>query len=151
MTEFVEKIIVSAAPEKVWQALSDIGNIYLWNPGVVHSEMTTLGNVDIGASRRCDLGSNNYLVEEIVEFEKPHKLTMRITDTNMPFRTADIRFFLEPQDGQSLVKVSPKYDLKYGWFGRILDLLVVQSHYRKGMRSLLLGLKQYVEKKGENS
>ena len=150
MTEFVEEIIVSAAPEKVWKTLSDIGNIYLWNPGVVHSEMMSLGNVDIGACRRCDLGGKNYLVEEIVEFEKLNKLTMRITDTNLPFRTADIRFFVESQHNQSLVKVSPKYDLKYGWLGRVLDLLVVQSHYRKGMRNLLFGLKQYVEETDES-
>ncbi len=37
MGEFEEQVIVSAAPEKVWDALADIGNIHIWNSGVVHS------------------------------------------------------------------------------------------------------------------
>ena len=147
MGEFEEQVMVSAPPEKVWDALADIGNIYLWNPGVVHSEQTTPGEVGVGACRHCNLGGRNYLDEEVVEFERPHKLTIRITDTNLPFQTADIRFSVEPQGDKTIVKVSPKYQLKFGWLGRVLDLVMVRSQYRKGMRGLLGGLKDYVEQR----
>ena len=146
MSEFEEQVTVSAPAEKVWDSLADIGNIYVWNPGVVHSEQTTPGEVGLGACRRCHLGGKNFLKEEVVEFERPYKLTMRITDTNLPFKTADIRFWVEPQGDETLVTVSPTYQLKFGWLGRFLDWVIVRSQYRKGMRDLLRGLKEYVEK-----
>lgn len=146
MSEFKESISITTNPKKVWEALSDIGNIYLWNPGVVHSELTSTGNIDIGASRYCDLGNNNYLDEELVEFQKPTKLTFRIANTNLPFKTADIRFSIEQQgNNNTVVTVSPKYRLKFGWIGLFLDSIMVRQQYRKGMRGLLSGLKDYVE------
>ena len=135
----------SASAEKVWDSLADIGNIYVWNPGVVHSEQTTPGDVGMGACRRCNVGGKNYLIEEVVDFERPYKLTMRITETNLPFKTADIRFWIEPQRNETLVTVSPTYQLKFGPLGRFLDWVMVRSQYRKGMRNLLRGLKEYVE------
>ncbi len=145
MTEFEEFVTISAPPEVVWATLADIGSIYVWNPGVVHSEQTTTGAVNVGARRRCDLGGKNYLNEEVIEFVKPHKLTIRITDTNLPFKTADIRFRLEGQGNETTVTVSPIYDLKFGWLGRLLDSLMVRRQYRKGMRGLLTGLKNHIE------
>lgn len=151
MSEFEKQVVVAASGEKVWDSLVDIGNIYVWNPGVVHSEQTTKGDVGLGACRPCDLGGKNYLNEEVVEFERPYTLTMRITDTNLPFDTADIRFWVKSQGNDTLVTVSPKYQLKFGWFGRVLDAVIVRSQYRKGMRDLLRGLKEYIEQNVESS
>jgi len=38
------------------------------------------------------------------------------------------------------------YQLKFGWLGQVLDRLMVRGRYRAGMRALLRGLKDYVEK-----
>jgi uncharacterized protein YndB with AHSA1/START domain len=136
---------ISSSPEKVWNALADIGKIYKWNPGVVHSEQTTPGDVGVGARRYCNLGGGNYLDEEVVEFDKPHKLTIQIIDTNLPFRMAYVRFRIETSGNQTTVVVSPKYQLKFGLLGLLLDTVIVKSRYRKGMRDLLHGFKKYVE------
>lgn len=145
MSEFEEQIIISASPDKVWDVLADIRNIYLWNPGVVRSKQTTLGEVGVGAWRHCNLGGKNYLDEEVIEFEKPHRLTMRINHTNLPFKAAEIRYTVELQGDKTLVRVSPKYQLKFGLLGGIFDTIMVRSQYRKGMQELLHGLRNYVE------
>ena len=147
MGEFEEQVTIAAPPEKVWDALADIGNIYVWNPGVVHSEQTTPEDVGMGACRRCNVGGKKYLLEEVVEFERPSKLTMRITETNLPFKSADIRFWLEPKGDETQVTVSPIYLLKFGPFGQFLDWVMVRAVYRKGMRDLLHGLKKFIEQK----
>ncbi len=72
-------------------------------------------------------------------------LTMRIVGTNLPFRSADIRFTLEDHGGETQVTVSPVYALKFGILGRVLDSLFVRRQYRRGMVNLLQGLKQNVE------
>jgi len=150
MGEFEEQIIVSASPDKVWDVLADIGNIYLWNPGVVRSRLTTHGEVSVSACRLCNLGGKNYLDEEVIEFEKPHRLTMRVNDTNLPFKAAEIRFTVEPQGEKTVVKVSPKYQLKFGLLESILDTIIVRSQYRKGMQELLRGLRNHVDQSVAN-
>jgi hypothetical protein len=129
----------------VWTVLADIGNIAVWNPGVVQSEQTTPGEVNVGSCRRCELGGKNYLNERIIAFEATKAMTIRVTETNLPFAQADIRFFLAPKEGKTLVTVSPRYQLKYGALGRILDWVMVRRQYRNGMKGLLKGLKQHIE------
>lgn len=145
MSAFIETIQISAAPEVVWSALADIGNISEWNPGVKSSKQTSSGAVAVGATRHCDLGGKNYLNEELVAFEPCRRMTLRITDTNLPFKSADIRFTVMPSGADTLVTVSPIYELKFGVIGRVLDKLMVRAQYSQGMRDLLQGLKTFVE------
>jgi uncharacterized protein YndB with AHSA1/START domain len=145
MSEFTETIHINAPVAEVWAVLADIGTISDWNPGVKASRQTTDGEVTNGSCRSCDLGGKNYLDEEVVSFEPSSKITFRITDTNLPFASADIRFNLMIEGNGTVVEVSPLYKLKFGLFGRILDVLAVSATYRKGMRDLLQGLKSHVE------
>lgn len=145
MTTFTTEITIDAPADAVWRVLADVGEIYQWNPGVLHSHATSEAETGLGATRYCDLGGNNYLKEEVVHFEPQHQLTMRITDTNMPLATADIHFTLHDKSDQTVVAVSPEYAIKYGPLGAILDRLYVRQTYEKGMQNLLQGLKEHVE------
>ena len=149
MTTFAVQTTIDAPVTAVWQALADIGTIYQWNPGVKASHRTSEQAEGVGACRYCDLGGKNYLEERVVAWEPEKQLTMRITGTNLPFKTADIRFTLTPVGDQTAVTVSPLYQLHYGLAGRLLDRLYVQGNYQKGMTSLLAGLKKYVEEYSE--
>ncbi len=145
MTTFSEQIGIRSDKSRVWGALADIGSIHRWNPGVADSRLTSEGEVGLGSERRCELGGKNYLDEKVVEWTHGETLTMRIIKTNLPFKSADIRFTLEQQGSQTLVTVSPAYILKFGFLGRLMDWVFVRWQYRKGMANLLKGLKQYVE------
>jgi len=149
MSSFTTEITINATGDEVWNALADIGNIYQWNPGVIDSHLTTDEAYGIGAGRHCDLGGKNYLDEKVVEWEDGKRLTMRIVGTNLPFRTVDIRFTLRPEDGGTVVSLSPDYELKYGPVGKLMDVVYVRGTYTKGMEALLKGLKDYVEAGGK--
>ena len=130
----------------MWNVLADIGAICRWNPGVIDSRTTTTGEIGLGSGRRCELGGKNYLDEEVVEWKLSEALTVRVVSTNLPFKTADIRFTLhEERENETTVTVSPSYQLKFGLLGDLLDLVFARSRYRKGMVSLLAGLKRHVE------
>jgi len=128
----------------VWEVLADIGNIHVWNPGVVDSKKTNERN-GLGGSRHCDIGGKNYLEEDVVDWQEGEKLTMRIMESNLPFKRADIHFFLESDGNQTIVKVAPDYELKFGLLGRVMDSLMVRRTYQKGMETLLAGLKSHIE------
>lgn len=144
-TSFERQIVISSPMEMVWSVLLDYGNIDKWNPGVEQSSMLTEGGVKVGALRRCDIGQN-YLKEKIVDMKDQQKLSIEVTETDLPFQKAIIHFELNAPDGQTTeVTVRPEYSLKYGWLGEIFDALFVNKQYNKGMRRLLEGLKQYAE------
>ncbi len=146
MASFETEIEIDAPVEEVWRALADIGDIYRWNPGVVKSHATTDKVTGIGAGRHCDLGGKNYLDEEVVEWENQKQLTMRIIGTNMPFKTADIRFVLRADNERStVVSVSPEYTLKFGVLGKIMYILLVRLTDIKCMNNMLKGLKTFIE------
>lgn len=145
MGSFATETTIEASVTAVWQALSAIGEIYQWNPGVRASHTTSEQTEGEGATRFCDLGGKNYLDEAVVLWQPNEKLTMRITGTNLPFATADIRFSLQPVGEQTIVTVSPIYKLKFGVLGQLLDRVYVRNNYQNGMKSLLAGLKQFVE------
>lgn len=146
MGQFTTEITIDAPVEAVWKVLADIGAIDAWNPGVEHSHVTSYQAQGVGACRRCELGGKNFLDEEVVRWEPNQHLTMRITDTNMPFEHADIHFELQPTgEARTQVTLTPEYKLKFGPLGALLDRLYVQRTYQKGMDSLLAGLKEHLE------
>jgi uncharacterized protein YndB with AHSA1/START domain len=147
MGSFATETKIEAPITEVWQALGEIGDIYRWNPGVRAWHTTSEQGDGLGATRYCDLGGKNYLDEEVVLWQPNEKLTMRITGTNLPFATADIRFTLHAENGSTVVTVSPLYKLKYGVMGELLDRVYVRKSYQKGMEALLAGLKAHVEGK----
>ena len=144
LSSFVVSTVIDAPVPSVWQVLADIGNIDRWNPGVKASRLTSEKR-GRGGSRHCDLRNDSYLAEEVVVWQPEKQLTMRITATNLPFAGADIHFKLEPTPAGTRVEVKPEYRIKYGVVGEILNYVLIQKSYCKGMQALLAGLKDYVE------
>jgi carbon monoxide dehydrogenase subunit G len=149
MSSFSKEVFIQAKPEEVWKVLSDIGEIHAWNPSVIDSRLISESGQGVGAARFCDLGDGNYLDESVVIWDPDRALTMRITGTNLPFKSADIRFTLREEGEGTVVTVSPLYELKYGVIGRAFDALYVKGTYEKGMQSLLQGLKENIEARNE--
>lgn len=144
MADFEVSVLIEAPPRRVWDELADIGGIHRWNPGVERSYATS-DTTGLGASRRCDLVGGHRLDETVVAWEPERRLTMRITDTDLPFERGDIHFRLQPEAEATRVFLRPDYALKYGPLGRLLDAVYAAPRYRRGMRALLAGLKRRVE------
>lgn len=146
MSTFTERTTIDAPRQNVWAALADIGTIATWNPGLIGSHRTN--DLDgLGGARRCDISSKHSLNEHVVEFEPGTAITFRITDSTLPFKTADVAFTLadHAQQARTELTVSPTYTLEYGPLGRLLDTVAVRRNYRAGMRELLEGLKRHLE------
>ncbi|MCZ6918155.1 MAG: SRPBCC family protein [Gemmatimonadetes bacterium] len=142
---FSEEIAIDAPIERVWRVLADIGSVHAWNPGVRSSRLTTHHGEGVGAARHCKLAGRRYLEEVVVDWEPLKRLTVRITATNLPFEAADVRFMLRATSSGVIVSVSPRYTVRFGFLGTILEWLVVGPRYRRGMKALLDGLKAHVE------
>jgi uncharacterized protein YndB with AHSA1/START domain len=145
MNSFTVETTIAAPIKDVWDVLADISEIYKWNPGVFDSHLTSETTEGEGSSRYCNLGGNNYLHERVQLWSPERALTMRVTQTNLPFEHVDIRFRLAPMGGATRVTVSPEYKLKFGIIGSIMDAVYVRKSYSNGMEALLAGLKKFIE------
>jgi len=147
MPSFTLSATIKASPKAVWATLADIGTMAEWNPGVVISRVTSEQAKGKGATRYCQMPGNAFVEERVVEWAPNSRITFRTIDSNLPFKTADVHFTLEPRDSSTLVTLTPEYTLQWGPLGWVMDLLMVRRMYRKGMLGLLAGLKLKVERR----
>ena len=113
------EILIEASKERVWEALADFGNNYLWNPAVVHSHSTSEAPNGVGSTRHCDLTVPKASIEErVVDWVENEQMRIEIFDGRRkpPFKEALGNVTLEeaPDGRTTLTKMQIHYDLKYG-------------------------------------
>ena len=130
------EVLIEAPKERVWEALADFGNTYLWSPAVAHSRSTSDIPNGIGATRHCDLNISKASIEErVVDWVENERIRVEIFDGRRtpPFREAWGEFTLEEVPGDG------------GTLGGAIDRLMVRRQYGKGLKLALAGLKYFVE------
>ena len=144
------EVLIEASKERVWEALADFGNTYVWSPAVVHSHSTSDAPNGIGATRHCDLTISKASIEErIVDWVENERIRVEIFDGRRtpPFKEAWGQFTLEevPDGGGTLTRLQLHYELKGGILGGVIDRVMVRRQYGNGLKLALAGLKHHVE------
>ena len=148
MGRFTSEINIDAPKEKVWEVLADLGNIYRWNPGVIHSYSTSEEASGEGASRHCDVQSGpikGYLEERAFDWQEGEGFKIEIYDSSLPVKRVIVQFAVQARGEGTVVEVTPEFQLKFGLVGVVLERLMFGPQFRKGMAGLLAGLKYHVE------
>ena len=145
MTILRNSIQIQAPPKKVWETLASLGTLDKYDPVVSRSEVLPPGRNGLDAARRCDLAQGGWFKERIVEWEPPHSLAFELFECTLPVRRLKHRYELESLGGSTQVSQWMEYELKYGPFGRAMDLFIVRRKWDEGIKGFLEGLKAYVE------
>ena len=149
MTRFTKQIKIHASKQEVWKSLSNLGDIYKFNPNVTKSYYTSDQRSDIGASRICELGANGSVSEVATEWNEGESFTLRIDPIEKAPPLKDIYAFIDIADsdpGYVLVNCGMSYEPKLGIIGKILNSLVIKSKMQEAIVALLEGLKLHLEK-----
>lgn len=72
---------INAAPDSVWQAVTDVRDFPRWRTGVRSVDVLSAE----GALRWRENGSDGAITFERSEEERPHRLVTRIVDESLPF------------------------------------------------------------------
>ena len=148
MTTHNREVWIDASKEKVWAALADFGNVYLFNPTVPQSHLTSEQETGVGTSRHCEMTIEGASIEErIVDWNEGDSMKIEIYEGTKapPFRTAVATISLTEKEGGTLVTGSLEYQLKYGPIGSLMDKAMVSSQFGKAMSGMFAGLKDYIE------
>ena len=135
---------------RVWEVLSDYGNIYKFHPKVKASSILTGNDRGLGAKRRCEFHDKSSVVEEITEWEEGKGFSLVLSEISMPLKRAEASMRVAPLGSDaSTVTISMDYDVKYGPMGRLMDLMMMRGMMRKMFSQLIEGLEEYALSGGE--
>lgn len=146
MATLHNEILVNAPLDKVWTLLTDLERLEQYDPTVKKSSLISREKTGLGAKRKVEMGDGkNWFEEHITEF-KPHEaLSFQLTDCSFPISRLSHRYSFEANGNQTKVKQVMDYSVKFGLFGKLLDLLMIRKQSDKGIKKFFLGLKSYIE------
>tara|TARA_B110000211_G_C14088057_1_gene557578 strand:+ start:532 stop:1032 length:501 start_codon:yes stop_codon:yes gene_type:complete len=148
MTTFTKEITIETSKTKVWAILSDLGGVYKFHPGVVHSYYSTDSKNGVGAARICELAPMGKIEETAVDWVEGEQYTLKLDPLEKapPLKDAKgIVKLTEVSPNQTKVTVDLSYGVKLGIIGKMLNSLVLKDQLNKGIEGLLKGLKVYAE------
>jgi ribosome-associated toxin RatA of RatAB toxin-antitoxin module len=146
MATIYNEILVTAGVDKVWNILTDLELLEKYDPVVKRSALISNSKTGIGAKRKVNmLDGKNWFEEEITVFNPGKALTYELTACSFPIHRLQHSYSFERADSQLKVKQVMVYTVKFGMFGKLLDLLMIRRQSDKGIKQFLSGLKAYAE------
>ena len=148
MTTLYNEIIIQAPIERIWQALTDIEKLEKYDPTVKTSTAVSTSKSGLNAKRRVVmLDGKNWLEEKITVFKPMELLTFQLTDCSFPVKNLQHSYSFERDGDEIKVKQVMEYQIKFGFFGRVLDKLMIRRQSDGGIKKFMAGLKSYTENK----
>ncbi len=128
--------------------VSNLGDIYKFNPSVSKSYYTTEQTDGIGAARICELYPMGKILETATDWEEGNSFLLKIDTIEKapPVKNFTGKFELnEIGINQTEVSLTLNYDMKLGFIGQLLNKLNQKSKMESGIEDLLRGLKVHLE------
>ena len=128
-----------------WEVLADFKNIHAYAPGIKASPLLSEEENGVGACRRCDFSMGGMaMTETITEWVEGKGYTIELSEFPMPFHRATLTFVVTPLDDQRCtVKTVLNYDMKYGFLGSIMNVVMVRPMMGIQFKKLIRGIETF--------
>ena len=138
---------IGAPQSHVWAVLEQPGAIERFHPLIKKSYMISETQKGEGAKRYCELLPMGAMEELITHWEEGQRFTTEVVGGKMlpPFRFMHGTIEIHASEGGTLANFSLSYQLKYGFWGRLMDLLLIRPQFKKAPAKYVEGLKTFVE------
>jgi carbon monoxide dehydrogenase subunit G len=149
MRSVVVERTLNVPKSAVWEKVSDIGNVYIFNPMVERSALVGDQACGVGARRTCALGKGSgmkgHLEEEVIGWEEGESVTIRINSGPMPTKFMSIRFDLhEVAANRTGIRATVQYVMKGGLLGNLMGGIMMGPMLTSMMNKLFRGLEKHL-------
>lgn len=144
----------TARPSDIWALLADFSNIDFFNPNLSRSYLLSdQEEIGVGTKRQCDLkDGKNYIREVILEWNPGQSYTIDIYQGTLPVNNAITKIGVLPaSNGGSLAYMEFSYTPKFGFFGLILNQLMLKHVMKFTLQKVVNGLAEKAERADEIS
>lgn len=139
-------VVINAPRQVVWDALSDIRSVVVWNPGIDDVECLSEETTGLGARRRCFTHPSGWMTESITDWQEGRLIAFSIEDAP-PLKNGVASFVLRDKDGGTKLEALFEYEVKLGPIGPVVDRLIVHRKLSSAWRQGIDGLRNYTETK----
>lgn len=148
MQKIIVERTINAPKSIVWEKLSDIGNVYIFNPMVEKSVLVGEQTCGVGTKRTCALGEGSgmkgHLEEEVIGWKEGESLTIRINSGPMPTKHMALKFDLrEISANQTNIKAVVEYQMKWGLMGKLMGVMM-KPQLNGMVTKIYLGLEKHI-------
>lgn len=123
-----------ATPEAIWPVVIDTVEMAAGLPHLSGAEILS-GEGSVGRVSRCTNLKGRSWTETCFLWEEGRTLGTRANadaaDYPYPLKKLEVTYHLIPRDGGTTVRMFIDYRMKYGLFGRLLELAVGKRSFRK--------------------
>src|SRR5687767_14177030 len=126
MATIHNEIVINAPLEKIWQVLTTPDALDIYDPTVKKSSLISIQKSDLGAKRRVEMADGkNWFEEEITVFKPNEALTYTLTACSFPVHQLKHTYSFQRLGDTTNVNQVMEYTVKFGWIGKILDVLMI--------------------------
>lgn len=147
MTTLQNEIIIDAAIELIWSALSNVDELDKYDPTVRKSVAISNSKSGVDAKRKVEMNDGkNWFEEECTVYKQNQALTYELTACSFPVHQLRHSYHFEKIGNKTKVTQVMIYQMKYGLFGKVMDALIIRKKSDTGIKKFLAGLKSFTEK-----
>jgi ligand-binding SRPBCC domain-containing protein len=147
MATLYNEIIIDAPVDKIWKVLASPDLLEKYDPTVRRSSVISALKTDCGAKRKVEMMDGKNWFEEIITVSRPNEsLTYELTACSFPIHNLKHTYSFRKIENQTKVVQIMEYRVKFGLFGKLMDLVMLRKQSDAGIKKFFAGLKNYIEK-----
>lgn len=145
--KLVDRIVIKAPKQAVWDVMADFGSAAPWAPGMRHSSLKGERKTGVGTHRILQHVWGFSIEEIVTEWVDGAGYSFKLVKAPYPMRDVCETWILRPDGNQALLTITVSYGMRLGLIGTLLDALLVKFLVAREIRRGIFGLKNHVEKK----
>ena len=136
---------INQSIDKIWNVISNFGNIDRYHPEVAKSELQSEITHGLGAVRKCVFNNGGSSIEKVIQWIDGSTLTVELSEMSMPLKSASGFTSLKAIDDRTTqVTIGMNYIFKYGLFGAFIGHFIMKPMMLKMFGKAAKSIEYYI-------
>jgi len=140
MVKITNQVQINAPKSKVWEIVSDFGNVSRWGPLVTQSATLSQNNKGLGAERSCEVLQLGRITEKVIGWDEGNSITIDVKGVPGVYSLVN-QSKLSGEGDQTVVTSETEVDIK----GTDEDKKGFEEQFHGALQLTVEGLKAYAE------
>lgn len=140
MVKITNQVQINAPKSKVWEIVSDFGNVSRWGPLVTQSATLSQNNKGLGAERSCEVLQIGSITEKVIGWDEGNSITIDVKGVPGVYSLVNQSTFSGEGD-QTVVTSETEVDIK----GTDEEKKGFEEQFHGALQLTVEGLKAYAE------
>ncbi|NOY63438.1 MAG: SRPBCC family protein [Gammaproteobacteria bacterium] len=145
MRKVATTLEVSVSAARVWEVISDFGNVHRFHPLVRRAPIVGEIERGVGATRRCEFYDSTSVVERVVNWVDGEFIEVELSEMMMPLKEATSYIKIKSiGENAAAVTLGMHYAYKGSPRGWLKDVLIMRSVMQKMLTKTIKALEYHV-------